>query len=238
MKMRTLLTMSFVAAGVFANAALDMDQISNVAGTHDADTFGGSQIIGDGPSFSSMVLADVNLTGGTISQIDAGFGFSRAAALNLVTGWRISVFSSAGAGFGSGTGLSGGALATVDVANGAAIKTALVGSGSGSTATLVSLQGLNLNVGTGMRWIGVAAILNGGANFDQAFVLANSTPAQVGGAAGNDVAVQPGDGFGFGGPTAIDTTANAAYAVTTVPEPATMIALGAGLAALARKRRK
>lgn len=240
MKMRTLLSLSFVAAGVLANAQM-LNQIDNGPGSlGDADNYGASQISGDAPTNSSMVLADFNSGGAALKSIDAVFSFSSAAAATHVTGWRVSVFNTAAQGFASGNNLQTGAVFTGDFSGAAVTTSAYAGTATAAAApTLVSIDLGGIAMASGVKWIGVSAILLGGANFEQAFVLRNTNPLSAGGGAlNNDKDVQPGDAFGFGGPTDIDTAAsNAAYRLTAVPEPATMIALGAGLAAIARRRR-
>lgn len=242
MKMRTLLTLSFVAAGVMANAGLDMDHV-NPIGTNLVSNavFGVMQIFPDAASsdFSGTVIDDFISSGTAVSQVDVAFETNNAN-LNfaLVQGWQVSIWSSVAAAANSGVTLNGGTVAQMLVPDAQVAISNLAGTGAQAAAKLASITGLNLGGLTvgGHYWIGVAPVLDFTATSTQTFILNNLTPALLGAGTPNDeVGIQPNNGFGLG--TTIPMQFNAAYAVTTVPEPATLIALGAGLAAFARRRR-
>ena len=239
MKMRTLLTLSFVATGVIANAGLDMDHV-NPIGTNlvSNTTFGVMQIFPDSPDFNGMVIDDFISSGTSVSQVDMAIELSNPNLnLSLIQGWQVSIWSSVANAANSGVNLNANAVSQALVGNGQVAISNLAGTGASGSARLASITGLNLAVNpTGHYWIGVAAVLDFTATSTQVLMLNNLTPALVGaGTANDEVGIQPLNGFGLG--TSIPMQSNAAYAVTTVPEPATLIALGAGLAAFARRRR-
>jgi hypothetical protein len=238
--MRTLLTLSFVAAGVMANAGLDMDHVNPIGTNLVSNTFFGiMQIFPDQPDFNGTVIDDFISSGTAVSQVDVAFETNNAN-LNfaLVQGWQVSIWASPAAAGASGVGLNGGTVAQMLVPDAQVAVSSLAGTGAQASAKLASITGLNLGGLTvgGHYWIGVAPVLDFTQTSTQTFILNNLTPALLGaGTANDEVGIQPLNGFGLG--TTIPMQFNAAYAVTTVPEPATLIALGAGLAAFARRRR-
>ncbi|MCH7903427.1 MAG: PEP-CTERM sorting domain-containing protein [Armatimonadetes bacterium] len=90
--------------------------------------------------------------------------------------------------------------------------------------------------GAGTYWVGVMGILDydpGG----QIAVVAWNSGTFAGG--NNSVQVNPNGGFNFGGGTNfVDRHRDAAYRITGVPEPASMVALAMGAAALVAHRRR
>lgn len=224
-----------------AQAKLDLDQFNNFGTSlQDADPFGASQIIPDAPAFSSMVLADATFTQPVVSDVKAAIAFKSVDAFPLVTGYRVSVFANPTTAMSAGPSLQTGALGTVDVLAADAGATLLPGTGSGAPSVFqIELLNLGLSVGTGLRWIGVSPILMGGPNFEQSYVLCNTNPALVTGGLNNDVGVNPGDGYGYGGPILMDSgSANAAYSVvTTVPEPVSLIVTLGGVLTVVKRRK-
>jgi hypothetical protein len=238
MKMRTLLSLSFVVCGASAFAGLDMDHFNPVgANLITSPDFGVMQIFPDFPTFSSTLVDDFTASGSILDSVDVAFELSNPNVNTaLIQGWQVSVWSSKANALASGNNLNGNTVAQMLAAPVALGN--LAGTGAVGTAKSVSLTNLNLGgltVGT-TYWIGVAPVLEFTASGGQTFILLNTAPALLGaGTANNAVGVNPGGAFGVG---EIPANGNAAYKVTTVPEPATLIALGAGLAALARRRRK
>ncbi|MBS1724880.1 MAG: PEP-CTERM sorting domain-containing protein [Armatimonadetes bacterium] len=229
MKMRTLLSLSVVALGVAANAQV-LDQIT---GQQSSGNGIASQNFGDFPTFSCSSVDNYS-GGGAIGQIEA----------------RMILFNSPFATFDAWS--AGGRTYTISTYSSLANATAGVAAASttmqatswitneggyGAGTALVKFSGLNLTAPSG-GWVGVQG--NGDFGTSGQIGVMDSTGGTPGD--GNAYLVNPGGGFGLPGNQSLFTDlgalGNASYRIQAVPEPASMIALGAGLAALAARRRR
>ncbi|MGE0002490.1 MAG: PEP-CTERM sorting domain-containing protein [Fimbriimonadaceae bacterium] len=225
--MRTLLSLSFAVTAVAANAAGNwINQIGAPAAMGPAADFGVIQIFGDFPTFSGMAIDNVDSSAGSIlTEISVAYEVTDPGMVPANFSWTISGFTSAGAAVSSLTGDAGSLSGQTGVA------TQIFGvPGTTNRTFITTISGLNLNV-AGANYVGMAVERDFGLG-GQVFIL-NGVAGTPGG--NNGIGVSPGGGFGQ---TRWDTQNNFAYDATVVPEPATMIALGAGLAALAARRRR
>lgn len=244
-----------LALGTFASADLVMDQLDFTRalppdGTQMSTNI--SQVFGPGNSaFSSVTIDDftVNASQLRVTKVDVimsgwnGFGFGNFQG-GPVTAFRVEFYSDPAAATGNLTGNRG--SASVDPMD--ATVTLLNFSFPFLSAGLIELPVDVLLPGAGTYWVGVIPVLNfSGGNIG---VMATSNwSGNSGNFPGNRNAgiANPGGAFGLPGnyqDGLSDHLGNVApldaeYRINAVPEPASMIALGIGIAALvARRRRK
>lgn len=208
----TMVSQDFDAAGLFPNNDIGL-----------ADDFTVSALT------ATITLAEAYMQ---------GFGgFTNPAQWTSVTAFRVEFYTSLAAGAANLTGDAGSAVvpfASATVNNLSWSNAVLGHNGTGSHIILP----VNVNLpGAGTYWVAVIGVLNEGVNLDQVGVYNNLVI--TGGA--DATWVNPAGGWGFPGnqQATFSPPADAAYRLTAIPEPGSMIALGLGVAALlARRRRK
>jgi hypothetical protein len=190
--------------------------------------------VGGFSGFDSRIYEDFNVTGAGWNVTGAFMNILWADnPANVQTmEWEIRSGVTLGSG---GTLVASGSSAVTMVANGM--------DGFGFTGYNASISGLNVNLGAGTYWFG--GKFNGAGTNNSIYVVTTSGAGAVGTPAGNN-----GNSFWdsttFGqswagtdalfGPGSWDVSMGVQGSV--VPEPATMAALGLGVAALIRRRRK
>jgi len=234
MKTRNILTMAMlvVASGAFAQ----MNQIApggNGALVSTAN-FGVDQIFGDFADFSGAVIDDFTVaTTSNVTSVAGAFELS-TPTINLgnIKGWQVSIFSSVANAGNSGNGLNNNTEAQQMVAT--ATNTELFGTLANGRAFRFDVK-TNLNVNAGSHYLMVAPVLDF-TNNGQTFLLSNTDAGAFPGG-NNSFGINPGNGFGGGTSLAVGTNAALELHADAVPEPASMVALGLGIAAFARRRR-
>lgn len=229
----------FTSLTATAEAELDMDHV-NPQGQNLYSPSEGSvmSVLNDFREFSSMVIDDFVASGDVVSQVQVVFEADQHTNLAPIEGWQVSIWSSIADAATSGNTLSENTVTGAFLLGSHESDMVIVSGTQGNDMVRqVSFAGLNL---TGLTigahyWIGIAPryrFTDTGGTF---FMMGSKQPAILGAGTADDAYfVNPGQGFGQG--TNWMLNYNAAYSVTTVPEPSLALILSSGLLLLRRRR--
>lgn len=195
------------------------------------------QVFTDTPDASRMIIDDFLADGPIITGASMTFEFP-AQDIDRPDGWRISVWDSISAAETSGNDFTGNVLDTVrvDFFDGNWSLGPIAGTGADTQAYRIDFINLNLNIGTGVRYIGIAPIQSSNIQLNWS-LLDHDNPSVLGNGTANDsIGINPSGGLGLG--TSYSMGTNASYQVELVPEPATMLVLGAAAVAMLKRRRR
>ena len=195
------------------------------------------QVYTDTSSKSNMIIDDFFAEGSVMDGASMALEFS-FQDIDRPDGWRISVWDSVASAANSGNDFTQNTVATifVDFFDSNWSLNPLGSTGANSSASQIDFTNLNLNIGAGVRYIGISPVQSSTVNLNW-LLLAHENPALLGNGTDHDsIGINPGGGLGNGTSYAVGT--NASYQVEVVPEPATLIVLAGTLVALSKRRRR
>lgn len=195
------------------------------------------QVFTDTPDKSRMVIDDFNADLPILDSAAFAYELTNSPQIGHPNGWRISVWSSVADAATSDDTFTANTVATtfVSFAGGGWAITPLFGAGTDTQAFRIDFTNLGLNIGTGVRYIGIAPEQSS-TTVPNWLITNHLNPAVLGnGTAFDSVGINPSGGLGLG--TTYSVGNNASYEVGLVPEPASIAAF-AGLAALVARRRR
>ena len=238
---KTILILAGAALAVASQAQVVMDQI----GPNPLDTAAPNLIRASqdfeavNNAFDVGMVDDFTVGGAGTNLVLAEFvgglfgGVNPPRAWTNVTSYRVEIYNGFAA---AGVSLTGN-VASQSVASGLAVVNQALYPGDLNQRALIQIP-VSIALAPGTYWVGIIPVMDFANNQGQTGVSDSSYAAGFPNNL-NNVQANPGLGFGFG-PTAARNF-NSAYRLTgvPVPEPTTILAIGAGIAALgARRRRK
>jgi len=231
--MKRVLLFSLAAASVCANAQLVYDNTSSFMSAAYAP--GGTTSV-SGVLTTNILLDDLNMT--SAGQLGAiKFAIANLNTAAVTARMRLRFFQMDGAGGAPGTALGGVSFAATSISSGVTMYSADL------TANNIVLPASNLWVGfffdnSGASGTTAAQLNNLGMGlFGPPTVGTSADKMFVSSAPSSFLSNNPG-GSVFNSPFGGNPAANFGMQFNVVPEPFSMVALGAGIVALARKRRK
>lgn len=236
--MKRTFFLALAALSMSVSAQIGMDHINPVgADLVSTPANGRTQVFSDTPELSRMVIDDFLADGSVVGSASYALEF-QPNDIGHPDGWRISFWNSIADAATSGDDFTQNTVATAyvefsDTANW--LLTPLDGTGAGTQAYRLDLLNLNLNIGSGVRYIGIAPV-QGSTVAPNWYILDHKNPAVLGNfTPNNSFGVNPSGALGLGTSYSIGT--NAAYQVNLVPEPGTLLAVASALAFLVKRRR-
>lgn len=226
-----------VAPVCFASGGMDhINPVgSNLVSTA---TFGRVQVFTDTPEKSRMVVDDFYADKGVLDSAAFAYELTNSPQIGHPNGWRISVWSSLADAINSDNSFTANTVATGYVAFAASnwAITGLSGTGTQTASFRIDFTNLGLNIGTGVRYIGIAPEQSS-STVPNWLICGHNSPSVLGNGTANDsYGINPSGALGNGTGYLVGT--NASYAVGLVPEPSTLAILAAGAGFLAKRRRK
>lgn len=244
MNLRSTACLAFLMTGaVFASAGTILSQIGGPSTVSTSDVYLSNNFESANSTFSTGALDDFRTDdfGYVLKTIRAVVGLfpdtSAQRSFANVTSWRVEIYSGAAA---AGNSLTGDVASRTLAPGAVTVNTSFIA--NNDKMALVTLPVDIVLARNTTYWLGVIADMptgaSGGFGPNGAVGVAAYTGNNAFPGGANAIQNNPGRGLIGDGWATIDPSTNLAYEIEAVPEPGTMLALGAGLAFLARRRRK